>query len=307
MTTRTLFSTLLILALPLLMLGCDGGGSAMEEPQQMEELKLSIYHPPESGNAQTNVTIDRSASELETGDLLNVFARGNANSVSREAIGVEYPTEGNTAEVAFTVPAGNYNVDLLGYNASGDKNSAVVFATTGDDGSVNVTSGNVTEVRFDQSGDVLTKFDLSFSANLEFRGNGNSSRQLDVTLETIDGNGNTDLSTLAADLFGSDGSYGQIGIDPDPNAISDFTPSDGRDNAAFTSRSGATLSTDKNALNLPPGQYKDGTASVLLELEITDELIGSGDPVYLYNNEDGTAEDGISLFEQGDGGIIVII
>lgn len=117
----------------------------------------------------------------------------------------------------------------------------------------------------------------------------------------------TDLSTLAADLFGSDGSYGQIGIDPDPDEISDFTPSDGRDNAAFTNRSGATLSTDKNALNLPPGQYKGGTASVLLELEIADELIGSGDPVYLYNNEDGTAATDISLFEEGDGGIIVII
>lgn len=221
MTMRTVLSTLLIFVLPLLMLGCDGGGSAMEqEPQQMEELKLSIYHPPES-NAQAKSTIERSASELQSGDLLNVFVNGpssSGNDVSKDAIGFTYPTEGNTAEVVFTVPAGNCDVDLLGFRDldDPDRNSAVTFATTGDDESVNVTSGNITEVQFDRQGDVLTEFDLSFNATLEFNandnGNGNKPRQLDVTLQ----NDSEDPQTsLANRIFPNGSPFGGIGIDPD--------------------------------------------------------------------------------------------
>ena len=221
MTMRTVLSTLLIFVLPLLMLGCDGGGSAMEqEPQQMEELKLSIYHSPES-NAQAKSTIERSASELQSGDLLNVFVNGpssSGNDVSKDAIGFTYPTEGNTAEVVFTVPAGNCDVDLIGFRDldDPDRNSAVTFATTGDDESVNVTSGNITEVQFDRQGDVLTEFDLSFNATLEFNandnGNGNKPRQLDVTLQ----NDSEDPQTsLANRIFPNGSPFGGIGIDPD--------------------------------------------------------------------------------------------
>lgn len=318
MTIRTVFSTLFIFVLPLLMLGCDGGGSAMEqEPQQMEELKLSIYHPPES-NAQAKSTIERSASELKTDDLLNIFVTGDNE---REALGVEYPEQGETTVAVFTVPAGNYDVDLLGFrqieNANGNSfNSAVVFATTGDNQNVTVNSGEVTEVNFDggaASDGLLTSFGLSFNANLDFRGNNNggASRQIDVTLEDESGDAQT---ALADRIFQSDTPFGGVAFDPidDGSDIVSGDRSSARDPVDFTSRSGATLSTD--GFNLSAGQYRDGNgndaplkASVLLELRISDEYIDTQtqDPVYLYNSVNGSAESEVTIGD--DGGIIVII
>ena len=151
---------------------------------------------------------------------------------------------------------------------------------------------------------MLTEFDLSFNATLEFdandNGNGNKPRKLDVTLEDDDGNAQTDLGNR---IFPDSSPFGGIGIDPDSGVIQgDRT--NARDNQDFIDRTGATLTTDK--FNLPPGQYKDGKASVLLELQIDDKYLGSGqDPVYLYNNVDGIAQDGVNI--GGDGGIIVII
>lgn len=297
------------------MLGCDGGGSAMEqEPQQMEKLKLSIYHPPES-NAQAKSTIERSASELQSDDLLNIFVEGtnsNSGQESEEKTGIEYPSPGDTTVATFLVPAGNYDVDLLGFEEiDNGQNSAVVFATTGTEESVNVNAGEITEVNFSNgatSNGLLSNFDLSFDANLEFQESsaGNKKRPLNVTLQE----GSDDpQSDLADRLFpnGSSlgGSLGGVGIDPGNN-IERGNYLSARDDQDFTSRDGATLSTD--AFNLPPGQYKDGTASVLLQLQIDDKYVGDDqNPVYLYNNVDGSAATDISLFEEGDGGIIVII
>lgn len=317
MTIRTVTSTLLIFALPLLMLGCDGGGSAMEqEPQQMEELKLSIYHPPES-NAQTNVTINRSASELQSGDLLNIFVTGDNE---REAFGVEYPNSGNTTEVTFTVPAGDYDVDLLGFreftNGNENFNSAIVFATTGTGQSVDVNSGEVITVDFRGGGsnqgggdELLSKFNLSFDAELEFNGNsqGNKPRALDVTLKDENEN---NASGLADRIFesGTDASLGGIGIDPDK--ITQGDRSSATDNQDFTSIDGATLITD--AFNLPPGNYRsegnnsDLIASILLQLRIDDKYWANAQgTVYLYNNVDGSAQSDVNIGD--DGGIIVII
>jgi len=304
MTIRTLFSTLLIFALPLLMLGCDGGGSAMEqEPQQMEEWKLSIYHPPET-NAQTNGRIQRSASELQEGDKLNVFVTGDA---SRETFGVNYPASGETAEVTFTVPDGKYDVDLLGFRDLNrpDKNSGVVFATTGTGQNVDVNSGEVTTVNFQGSeqgqNGVLSYFDLTFNAKLEFS---SSNKKLDVTLE--DGNGNP-KTTFVRRLFdaGQTNNLGGIGIDP--NNIDSHDRSSAQDGSDFgtLSYSGATFTTS-NAVNLAPEDYRNGKAVVLLELQVDLDYVGPNqDPVYLYNNVDGSVSTGVNI--GGDGGIIVII
>ncbi len=307
MTIRTVLSTLFIFALPLLMLGCDGGGSAMkQEPQQMEELKLSIYHPPES-KAQTKSTIKRSASELQSGNLLNVFVNGPNE---REDLGITYPDPGGTTVATFTVPAGDYDVDLLGYRDldSPDRNSAIVFASTGTSRNVDVESGEVTEVDFSggsaaSQGGRLSYFDLSFDADLQFKGNssGNQPRKLDVTLQGNNPSNLADRIFESGDDIGE--SLGGIGIDPNSGTIQGDR-SNARDNEDFTSRSGATLTTDK--FNLPPGQSRDGSASVLLELRIDGDYVGSDqDPVYLYNNVDGSAQPGVNI--GGDGGIIVII
>jgi hypothetical protein len=298
------------------MLGCDGGGSAMEqEPQQMEELKLSIYHPPES-NAQTKSTITRDPSNLKSGDLLNIFVEGNndnSGKVSEEKTGISYPSPGDTTVATFLVPAGNYDVDLLGFKQFDDEsgntfNSAVVFATTGTNQNVEVNKGEITEVNFNNDAadnGVLSNFDLSFDANLEFQESsaGNKKRPLNVILK-----GNN-ASGLADRIFesGTDASLGGIGIDPDE--ITQGDRSSARDNQDFTSRTQGTAKLTTDKFNLPPGQYKKGEASVLLQLRIDDKYIDTDNqnPVYLYNNLNGTAATDISLFEEGDGGIIVII
>jgi len=308
-TIRNFTTALLFLALPALMVGCDGGGSGMQEEQEMEELTLTIKNPASSG-AKANTTITREASSLEEGDQLNVFVNGtgDVSGETREDFGINYPKSGGTVVAEFVVPAGDYDVDLLGfrdYNTP-DRNSAIVFATTGDgDGNVVVNSGEVTEVDFrggdnnDQDATLFTEFGLSFNANLQFAGDGN---QFEVTLENSKGN----ASALAGRLFTEDTPLGGVGIDPSGIDAGDRTTA--RNGADFQNRSGATFDTGEGTINLAPGQYRDGTASVLLELQVSDEYIDTDnqDPVFLYNNVNGSAEDGVNIGGD-DGGIIIII
>lgn len=301
---KNLITLTLALTLPLLLVGCDSGGSGMEA-QQMEELTLTIYNPPES-KAQANSTITRESSSLEENDVLNVFVKDTAGDEQASELGVSYPAEGGTVVAEFVVPTGDYDVDLLGFRDydSPDRNSAIVFATTGDgDGNVDVNSGEVAEVDFrggdnDQDATLFTEFGLSFNANLQFAGDGN---QFEVTLGNSEGN----ASALAGRLFAEGTPLGGVGIDPSGIDTGDRTTA--RNAADFQNRSGATFDTGKGKINLAPGQYRDGTASVLLELQVSDEYVGSDqDSVFLYNNVNGSAEDNVNIGED-DGGIIVII
>jgi len=300
MTTR-ITSFILVFALSLFTIGCDGGGSAMEEePTELEKMTLTIYNAPDS-KAQTNTTIDRNASSLKSGDLLNIFVRDREDNGNTEAEETEvpYPNKGDVTEVVFTVPAGDYDVDLLGYRDldNPNKNSAIVYATTGTSGSVDVEPGEVEEVDFtnDAQSDIFSEFGLSFDANLEFAGN---SKRLSVTLEDDDGN----AQKLAEDILAAGGG---IGISPNANEIDSHDYTSGRNSSPFGSPSGATVTTKDN-INLPPGQYKDGEAAVVFELKITDSLVGDGqDPIYLYNDPNGDPAEGVNI--GGKGGIIVII
>lgn len=304
MNTQTFFTTLLILALPLFMLGCDSSGPGMQETQDPAKLTFTITNPAGS-SAQTNaVTIDRPASSIQDGDKINLFLRnddGNAESVQ-----LEYPEEGSQTEYSFVVPPGDYAVDLLAYRETDFGNSALFAATTGGgsfgttDNSFNLEAGEVEIVDFSgnstNNGEIVEDFNLSYQVGLNFVNQNNGPQKISVDLTGISEAGN-DLTTLFQ-------SGGAIGVDPDP-----ITPDDLSNNlesySVFT-KTGSTLETEKK-IGLAPGRYTqtDGKASVLLQFAISNVLVRSGDgPVYLYNNAGATSEDDVNI--GGDGGIVII-
>lgn len=302
----------MILVLSVFSVGCDGGGSGMEQEPDLETMTLTIYNPSDGG-AQTNVDIDRGASSLEGGDKLNVFVRGrdNRNGNDKEAIGVSYPSSGSSTNVEFTVPAGDYDVDLLGYkeltraNVS-DKNSAIVYATTGENGNVTVNTGENTKVNFvnNNSGNtadgLFSEFELTFNAGITVDP---EDPRLSVILE--DGNGNR-KNELANDVLANlnSGTGGGIGISPKSDGIQPYNFRNGVDKAPFAIRNNAKVSTRKNKINLDPDDYDNEKAVVILELKITDDLTGDNQNIFLYNDPDG---DPATVDVDGYGTITIIV
>lgn len=297
MNTRTVFSTLFIFALPLLMLGCDGGGSAMEETQEPAELTFTITNPAGS-NAQTNdVTLDRPASSVESGDQINIFVRKSDGSQMYSET-LSYPAPGDSENVEFGVATGDYSVDLIAFQDVGT-NSAVYAATTSGgsfgipSADITLASGEVKTVDFagGSNNELLEPFDLSFSVPLELASESQGGSEVRVDLSTIS---DDDLTSLFE-------GGGGIGINPEP--FSDLSNS--LESYSAFSKVGSELVSDQN-LKLSPGKYKsDGTASVLLQLKLISGLsIGNQGPIYLYNNADATSEDDVGL--EGSGIIIIL-
>lgn len=304
MTTR-LTSFILIFALSLFTIGCDsGGGMQEEEPQETAELTLTIKNT--ANKAQTKADVERGQSSIKDGDFINVFVR-NANGTTQDStIAVPVPTQGESREVGFTVPAGDngrdYDVELLGYREPVDNNdeviedkdgtdvkSAVLAATTGDQGEVNVEPGQVETVDFttgsNGSNSDFTQFNFTFGVDLAFASDDDNGSKVTI-----------DLSGSDLDQFIETG--GGIGVSPTDESIDPGDYRYGSIDEAF-SKSGSTLDTDK--IKLPPGKYDDGKANVLLQFKINSAFTDNN--VYLYNNVDASQATDVNI--GGDGGIII--
>lgn len=295
MTSFSKTSTVFLVIFSLFILGCDFGGSHSPD-METAQLSLTIKNTG-SSSPETNATVERDVERtLQAGDELNVFVSGGPEDVSESSSEVVVPEEGEEREVVFTVPAtqdgSGYVVELVGYTGDGSsiQNSVILGARSNE---VEVDPGSVTVVDFTSGDspqeDAFERFNFGF----EFEGSLTTGGETNLVQVDI----SSDESS-----FIDDNSPGILGVDPDD--IQNGDPSSALRSSEF-SKVSSGLETE---IKLPVGPFgqdnDDGQVSIMTRFNVVDDYEASGQDLYIYNNLDGSAQDGVEL--EGDGGIVII-